>query len=119
VTAALDGQGGGVTLGDRTANGLAANAKATLGIRPEHLKLDPAGPLNVTIDTVERLGAESIVHGHLSTGTPISASLRGITGLGQGGTVRFSFSPNLAHLFPAEGTTVPSTRNWELDYRLD
>jgi multiple sugar transport system ATP-binding protein len=118
VTVSLNGEGADIALSERTP-GLIAGAKCTLGVRPEHLTLDPAGPLTAIIDTVERLGAESIIHGHLKSNVPISASLRGITGLSAGATVRFSFSPALGHLFDADGKTIPSTRSWELDYRLE
>jgi multiple sugar transport system ATP-binding protein len=118
VTVALTGEGAELCLNDRAA-ALATGANCSIGVRPEHLTLDPAGPLQVTVDTVERLGAESIVHGHLQSGTAISASLRGITGLTPGAGVRFALSPNLTHLFDADGKTVATTRDWELDYRLE
>jgi ABC-type sugar transport system ATPase subunit len=38
----------------------------TVGVRPEHLRIDPAGTLDVTVDIVEQLGAEDHVIGHLA-----------------------------------------------------
>jgi ABC-type sugar transport system ATPase subunit len=117
VTVTLDGGEGTVTVTDRC-GGLAVGSRASIGIRPEHLELDPAGPLGATVDTVERLGSESIVHARLASGVPVSASLRGITGIAPGQTVRFALAPNMAHLFDAGGIAVASERAWQQDYKL-
>ena len=42
----------------------------TLGIRPEQIALDPAG-LAMTVDLVEPLGSETLVHGRLDDGTAL------------------------------------------------
>jgi sn-glycerol 3-phosphate transport system ATP-binding protein len=41
----------------------AAGAGVTVGVRPEHLERDPQGPFRFSVDTVEALGADSLVHG--------------------------------------------------------
>jgi sn-glycerol 3-phosphate transport system ATP-binding protein len=44
-----------------------AGKPVTAGIRPEHLKAVDAGQgLNLTLDLVEHLGADTLLHGHLS-----------------------------------------------------
>jgi sn-glycerol 3-phosphate transport system ATP-binding protein len=40
-----------------------------LGLRPEHTEIDPAGLWPMTVDTVEMLGAERLVHGRIGAGT--------------------------------------------------
>src|SRR5690606_32473475 len=41
--------------------GQAPDAAVTLGIRPEHIRLDPAGLIPATVENVEYFGADSIV----------------------------------------------------------
>ena len=36
-----------------------------LGVRPEHVALDPAGPWSMRVEVVEMLGAERLVHGRM------------------------------------------------------
>lgn len=49
--------------------------KVTLGIRPEHISL--MGPLRLTIDLVEPLGSECVVHGKLASGEIMALRLPG------------------------------------------
>jgi sn-glycerol 3-phosphate transport system ATP-binding protein len=55
-----------------------AGRKLTLGIRPEHLRIGQGG-LDVIVDLVEPLGGESVLHGKLPDGTPLTARLQGAT----------------------------------------
>jgi sn-glycerol 3-phosphate transport system ATP-binding protein len=41
----------------------AAGREVTVGVRPEHLEADPGGLFRFTVETVEALGADSLVHG--------------------------------------------------------
>ena len=77
---------------------------------------DPAGPLSATVDAVEVLGAESIVHTKLSSGTPETVSLRGIFGAKAGDLVSLAFDTRFAHVFDADGLTVEPDRSWRDDY---
>ena len=95
---------------------LAVGSAATLGIRPEHLTFDPQGDLAATVEAVEVLGSESIVHARLGSGTPCTISLRGIVGANAGETIRLGFDDRFLHVFDAEGTTVEPTRAWRDDY---
>ena len=50
-----------------------------LGIRPEHVKLDPKGKLELTISSAEPLGANTLLHGKIAGHDDIfTASLNGI-----------------------------------------
>jgi sn-glycerol 3-phosphate transport system ATP-binding protein len=50
--------------------------RLTLGIRPEHVLLDPQG-LPLTVDLIEPLGSETLLHGRLSDGTPLVVKVAG------------------------------------------
>jgi sn-glycerol 3-phosphate transport system ATP-binding protein len=53
-----------------------AGRRLTLGIRPEHLRLDPDGlPLTVTL--LEPLGSETLIHGALADGTSLTLRITG------------------------------------------
>jgi sn-glycerol 3-phosphate transport system ATP-binding protein len=51
-----------------------ASGEIVLGVRPEHLRVEPGGPWQVGVDTVEMLGAERLIHGQLA-GQPITVRL--------------------------------------------
>ncbi|WP_037313367.1 sn-glycerol-3-phosphate import ATP-binding protein UgpC [Ruegeria halocynthiae] len=74
-----------------------------LGIRPEHLTLDENGPLEITIQMAEPLGANTLLHGHLAgSGDMITASLPGVHPIeGRHPNFRFSVSAEHMHLFNA------------------
>ncbi|WP_027283560.1 sn-glycerol-3-phosphate ABC transporter ATP-binding protein UgpC [Rubritepida flocculans] len=50
--------------------------RLTLGIRPEHLR-PGIGGLDLQVELVEPLGGESVLHGRLADGAPITAKLPG------------------------------------------
>ncbi len=82
------------------------DATATLGIRPEHLVQDDNGPLEAMIQMAEPLGANTLLHGHLTeTNSAITISLPGVHPIeGKHPTLRFSVLPGQTHLFdPASG----------------
>ena len=47
-----------------------------LGIRPEHLDPAPDG-INITIDLIEPLGSETVIHGRLEAGEPMTIRVAG------------------------------------------
>jgi len=49
----------------------------TIGIRPEHLRPDGSAGLPLAIDLAEPLGSETVLHGRLADGTPLTARLAG------------------------------------------
>ena len=73
------------------------------GIRPEHLQ--PCSPgdasLVADIDLVEPLGADTLVHGHLTQGTRIAARLNASFDA-RAGKLPLRFEPTQAHYFDAE-----------------
>jgi multiple sugar transport system ATP-binding protein len=98
------------------ARALPPGTAATLGVRPEHLAIQPGGALAATVEATERLGAETIVHARLASGAAITVSVRGISGVNPGATVRLGFDDRFAHVFDEAGLTLQPTRSWAEDY---
>jgi ABC-type sugar transport system ATPase subunit len=75
----------------------------TVGVRPEHLRIDPGGTLDVTVDIVEQLGAEAHVIGHVSDGTRVVVRQDAARAAPRAGdTVRVDAEPDQVHLFDAD-----------------
>jgi sn-glycerol 3-phosphate transport system ATP-binding protein len=85
----------------RTAQPLAAGRAVTLGIRPEHLELDPGAPaVRLKAELVEALGADTIVHGTLG-GAALLARLPGTHRVAAGDEVPLRCAPEHLHVFDA------------------
>jgi multiple sugar transport system ATP-binding protein len=80
--------------------------QVTLGVRPEHLRLDGDQQF-VQCATVlsERLGEHSYIHADHATGTLI-AKAAGDTPIGSGERIRIHVPPSACHLFDAEGIAL-------------
>lgn len=115
LTLSLDDNRVSFTVAGRE-RGLSPGGAAMFGIRPEHLLLDRNGPLAGTVEVVEVLGAESIIHTRLGSGTPVTVSLRGISAIRPGDIVHLGFEDRFVHLFDEQGVTVEPCRSWEEDY---
>jgi sn-glycerol 3-phosphate transport system ATP-binding protein len=77
----------------------------TLGIRPEHVVLAEGRPGAVpfTVDFVEALGADTLVHGHLgSARADLTLRLPGGTRVAAGDAVPLVVPPERLHLFDAK-----------------
>jgi sn-glycerol 3-phosphate transport system ATP-binding protein len=95
-----------VTLGDQTLPLPAAAPRTgalTLGVRPEHAELDPAGPWALKVEMLEMLGAERLVYGKLGNGEKGAAFTLRIEATlvppKPGDTVRLSVQPEHLHWF--------------------
>ncbi len=80
--------------GDKT-----IGSKVRIGIRPQHLKIDPKGHVAGKVTLVERLGTETIVELVSMQGTAFRFASGDVSDLNVGEEVRFSFDASLAHLF--------------------
>ena len=67
-------------------------AGVVLGIRPEHYRLDPEGPIRLVIDVVEPTGSESHVYGHVDT-SEVRAVFRDRITVSPGETLQLSVEP--------------------------
>ena len=73
--------------------------KLTVGIRPEHVRLDPQG-LELQIDLVEPLGSETVVIGRLPNGEMLSVKLPGAAPAAE--TMRIAIPAEQLHVFDGE-----------------
>jgi multiple sugar transport system ATP-binding protein len=81
----------------------------TIGIRPEHLKLDPNGSLKGAVRTVEHLGNEALVHAQLPDGSMITARCSEDISVPGGGDIAFATDRSLIYRFGADGRTLAAT----------
>ena len=72
-----------------------------IGMRPEHVEIDPKGPLELVISSAEPLGANTLLHGQLKGSDDLfTASLGGVHHLSKATeTIRLAISPDKLHLF--------------------
>ena len=74
-----------------------------VGLRPEHFELASDGPIALRLELLERLGADTILHGRLGgSGSMIRARVPGTTEAAVGEILRFSIRPERVHLFDRE-----------------
>ena len=72
---------------------------AVLGFRAEHLQLKTDGEISLTIDIIEKLGADSIIYGKDKNGITICYKENGNTNLNIGDNINLSISVDSIHLF--------------------
>jgi len=78
-----------------------AGEKVTVGIRPEHLSQQVAGPeLRFTVETVEALGADSMVHGAFGDGMVV-ARMDGHSNVKVGDALTMRAMPGRLYFFDA------------------
>ncbi len=80
------------------------DGSVSIGIRPEHLQVDPDGTIEMTVVSSEPLGANTLLHGKLSGNEDVfTASLPGVHRLsGKNDKVRLSVDPKKVHVFDRE-----------------
>ncbi len=106
VSVRLPGHGGRLVALPQIASRPASGTKVTLGIRPEHFNEGGAAALDLDVELVEYLGAETFAyarHGGSDVVTVAMAERRGISA-GQKLTARFD--PAAALLFDADGRRI-------------
>ncbi|WP_375383065.1 ABC transporter ATP-binding protein [uncultured Sphingomonas sp.] len=84
----------------------AVGLDATLGVRPEHLRADEAGPFGGRVELFERLGPLSFAHLGGNEGSFV-AQLPNDRHITLGEAIRFSVDPGDAQLFAAGGGAYP------------
>ncbi len=73
----------------------------SVGIRPEHVRIDPKGPIQMTVISNEPLGANTLLHGRLEGSDALfTASLPGVHHLSKGkNPIRLCVDAANIHLF--------------------
>jgi len=88
----------------------AVGAAVTLGIRPEHLHVDDAGPFVGAVELFERLGPLSFAHlGARGAADTIVAQLPGDRSVTLGEVLRVGVALENAHVFGVDGRAYPFT----------
>ena len=78
----------------------------TLGVRSEHMTLDPEGPWHATVAAIENLGSDCFVYVDLDDGTPVVIRLDARPSLSTGAMVRLSPLQGRMHRFNANGQPI-------------
>ena len=97
-------QNGKVMLGEQAvADAIGADGPVKLGVRPEHLERDDTAPLSVTVQMSEPLGANTLLHGHITgTDQSFTVSQQGVHLMANNRQdLRFRIQTGKAHLFDA------------------
>ena len=100
---------GSVSLGDwvipvpRAAGALPGDV--VVGVRPEHLKVGSTG-VEIVIEAVEDLGADTYLHGRTVTAQPVVARVDGLHHVQRGDRLRLRAEPGCLHYFLADGTRL-------------
>lgn len=91
----------GLTIGDvKVQTHLKTSGKVIVGIRPEHIIADPDGPLSMSVQMGEPLGANTLLHGRISgSKDPFTISLVGVHHAVVGEVIRFRVAPSNLHFF--------------------
>ncbi|BBD97208.1 ABC transporter ATP-binding protein [Sphingobium amiense] len=79
----------------------------TIGIRPEHLKLDPDGSLKGAVRTVEHLGNEALLHVQLQDGSMLTARCSEDVAVPADGDIAFATDRSSVYRFDPDGRTLP------------
>jgi multiple sugar transport system ATP-binding protein len=78
----------------------------TLGLRPEHAVIAPDGPIAMTVQQVEQLGASSLLRGVVGQDTPFEMVCTGQTSIRPGDLVRLGLPTGHLHCFDQGGLRV-------------
>ena len=78
----------------------------TLGIRPEGLRVNPAGPLAATVTLVERLGGLTLLHATIDGNQQITVQIEGSDPTRAHDQVQLTVDPAACHLFDNDGQTM-------------
>jgi multiple sugar transport system ATP-binding protein len=79
----------------------------TLGIRPEGLRIDPAGPIAGTVALVERLGGLTLLHVTAEGEQPMTVQIEGSDSTRAHDQIRLAVDPAACHLFSNTGQALP------------
>jgi ABC-type sugar transport system ATPase subunit len=79
--------------------------KVTVGIRPEHIRLDRSSAMRARVNTVEQLGATAYLYCSVA-GQPICIEVRGVIDARVGDEIGLHAAPEHIHLFDAQGVAI-------------
>ena len=97
--------GGQVTV-PASAGAVRTGDAVTLGIRPEGLRIDPAGPVAGEVTLVERLGGLTLLH-VAAAGQAMTVQIEGSASTRAHEAIRLSIDTAACHLFDKDGLALP------------
>lgn len=80
--------------------------RVTIGIRPEHVVIDPRGPLRGTVEVIEHLGARAYIHARLADQNRFVAEAPAEIRVHAGEQISFQIRGEMAHVFDSSGQTL-------------
>ena len=98
--------GARVTVGAE-ADGVRRGDAVTLGIRPEALRLDPAGMIQGEVRLAERLGGLTLLHITTEGEQDVTVQIEGSEATRAHEPIRLSVDPSGCHLFGGTGEALP------------
>src|ERR1700730_11249584 len=78
-----------------------SSGRVVLGIRPEHVRLDPDGELELRVDVIESLGRQKYVYGLLDAKVSFTIAVDPSLHLREGQVLRVTPRTEQMHLFDA------------------
>jgi multiple sugar transport system ATP-binding protein len=89
--------------------------RTTLGIRPEHLRLDPSNPtLMGEVLVMERLGGETFLYVKIEGGDTLTVQTDGDNPSRLHDRIPIYINGDLCHLFDQQGEAIPKARRHHL-----
>lgn len=85
---------------------LSAGRNVTVGLRPEHIVIDPEGSIAGRVDIVEHLGDETIIYASIGANQPLTVKLPATAKVQNGEALRFSLHGHAASLFDEAGKAM-------------
>jgi multiple sugar transport system ATP-binding protein len=79
---------------------------AWVGIRPEHISVDPQGELTGQITALEHLGSRTYLHARVSETMTLTVETAGDTAVKEGDRLAFHLRSEFFHLFNASGERI-------------
>ena len=79
----------------------------TLGVRPESMRIDPAGPIGADVKLVERLGGLTLLHVTADGGQELTLQIDGSDPIRAHIPVQLGIDTAACHLFDAGGQALP------------
>jgi multiple sugar transport system ATP-binding protein len=88
--------------------GVRAGETVTLGIRPDHVEVNPQGALTGRIELVEELGENHLLYVDAGHGNRLTVRMPGDADMKTGSEVTLALSRESSHLFRQTGEALPS-----------
>ena len=102
----VDVPGGGRIAVPVQAGAASAGGAVTIGIRPEALRVDPAGQLSGVVRLVERLGGLTLLHITLQGGQAITVQIEGSNATRAHDQIQLSVDGEACHVFGPDGISM-------------